>query len=132
MTSRPVLASPEPVSLVDLLDRVLAKGVVVSGELTLTIADVDLVHLSLRALLCSARPDLFSWTVPEPDQLPGREPHPRAGSEPHPRAWSEPPAGSPPRLPIGSAPSAPGPASEPSGSGRATPGGSGPVSEVER
>lgn len=46
------------VSLVDLLDRVLARGVVVSGELTLTIADVDLVHLSLRALLSSVRPDL--------------------------------------------------------------------------
>lgn len=49
----------EPVALVDLLDRVLARGVVVTGEVTLSIADVDLVHLSLRALLCSTRPDLF-------------------------------------------------------------------------
>jgi gas vesicle protein GvpA/GvpJ/GvpM family len=49
----------ERVSLVDLLDRVLARGVIVSGELTLTIADVDLVHLSLRALLSSVRTDLF-------------------------------------------------------------------------
>ncbi|HET6500809.1 MAG TPA: gas vesicle protein [Amycolatopsis sp.] len=49
---------PEPlldrdVALVDVLDRVLAGGVVVSGELTLSIADVDLVHLSLRTLLSS-------------------------------------------------------------------------------
>lgn len=44
-----------PIALVDLLDRVLAKGVVVSGELTLSIADVDLVHVSLRALLASVR-----------------------------------------------------------------------------
>ncbi|MEH1015247.1 gas vesicle protein [Micromonospora sp. CPCC 206060] len=43
-----------PVALVDLLDRVLAAGVVVDGEVTLSIADVDLVHISLRALLCSA------------------------------------------------------------------------------
>lgn len=54
------LAVPdERVSLVDLLDRVLARGVVVSGELTLSIAEVDLVHISLRALLSSVRPDLF-------------------------------------------------------------------------
>ena len=41
------------IALVDLLDRVLAGGVVVSGELTLAIADVDLVHISLRTLLTS-------------------------------------------------------------------------------
>lgn len=41
------------VALVDLLDRVLAGGVVISGELKLSIADVDLVHISLRALLTS-------------------------------------------------------------------------------
>ena len=43
----------ERVSLVDLLDRVLAGGVVVTGEVTLSIADVDLVVISLRALLTS-------------------------------------------------------------------------------
>jgi hypothetical protein len=42
------------IALVDLLDRVLAGGVVISGEVTLSIADVDLVHVSLRALLSSA------------------------------------------------------------------------------
>jgi hypothetical protein len=41
------------ISLVDLLDRVLAKGVVVSGDLTISIADVDLVRVSLRALVSS-------------------------------------------------------------------------------
>lgn len=44
-----------PIALVDLLDRVLGKGVVVSGELALSIADVDLVYISLRALLASVR-----------------------------------------------------------------------------
>jgi hypothetical protein len=43
----------ERVSLVDLLDRVLARGVVVTGEITLSIAEVDLVVISLRALLTS-------------------------------------------------------------------------------
>jgi hypothetical protein len=41
------------VSLVDLLDRVLASGVVVTGEIVLSVADVDLVYISLRALLSS-------------------------------------------------------------------------------
>jgi hypothetical protein len=41
------------VALVDLLDRVLAGGVVISGELTLAVADIDLVHVSLRALITS-------------------------------------------------------------------------------
>jgi hypothetical protein len=55
----PAVPDDGRVSLVDLLDRVLARGVVVSGELTLSIADVDLVHLSLRALLSSVRPGLL-------------------------------------------------------------------------
>ena len=40
--------------LVDLLDRLLAGGVVLSGEVTISLAGVDLVHLSLRALIASA------------------------------------------------------------------------------
>jgi Gas vesicle protein len=41
------------IALVDLLDRVLAGGVVIAGELTLSIAEVDLVTVSLRALVTS-------------------------------------------------------------------------------
>ena len=41
------------VALVDVLDRLLADGLVLSGDLTLAIADVDLVHLSLRTLITS-------------------------------------------------------------------------------
>jgi Gas vesicle protein len=43
----------ERVALVDLLDRLLAGGVAVSGDLTLSIADVDLVRISLRVLITS-------------------------------------------------------------------------------
>lgn len=45
--------APIGVPLVDLLDRVLATGVVVSGDLVIAIADVPLVRLSLHALLSS-------------------------------------------------------------------------------
>jgi Gas vesicle protein len=41
------------IALVDLLDRVLAGGVVIAGEVTLSIAEVDLVTVSLRALVTS-------------------------------------------------------------------------------
>jgi hypothetical protein len=40
-------------TLVDLLDRLLGGGVVVAGEITLAVADIDLVHVSLRALVSS-------------------------------------------------------------------------------
>jgi hypothetical protein len=43
------------IALVDLLDRLLATGVVVAGELTISVAEVDLVHISLRALVTSVR-----------------------------------------------------------------------------
>ncbi|GAA3468342.1 gas vesicle protein [Nonomuraea roseola] len=45
----------ERVALVDLLDRLLAGGVVVSGDLVLSIADIDLVRISVRALITSVR-----------------------------------------------------------------------------
>ena len=39
--------------LVDLLDRLLAGGVVVTGDVTISLAGVDLVQISLRALISS-------------------------------------------------------------------------------
>jgi len=40
-------------TLVDLVDRLLGGGVVISGDITLAVADIDLVHVSLRALIAS-------------------------------------------------------------------------------
>jgi Gas vesicle protein len=42
-------------SLVDLLDRLLATGVVLSGDVTICLAGVDLVTIRLRALINSVR-----------------------------------------------------------------------------
>lgn len=50
------LARPEEnLALVDLLDRLLAGGVVITGDITISLADVDLVHVSLRALISSVQ-----------------------------------------------------------------------------
>jgi hypothetical protein len=41
------------VTLVDLIDRLLAGGVVLVGDITLSVADVDLVHVGLQLLVRS-------------------------------------------------------------------------------
>jgi hypothetical protein len=41
-------------SLLDLVDNVLNKGVVVSGDVVIGLADVDLLYLRISALLCAA------------------------------------------------------------------------------
>ncbi len=41
------------VSLCEALDRILNKGAVVSGELTIAVANVDLLYLSLQLVLTS-------------------------------------------------------------------------------
>jgi gas vesicle protein GvpA/GvpJ/GvpM family len=43
----------QAIALVDLLDRVLAGGVAVAGEVTLAINGIDLTHISLRAVIAS-------------------------------------------------------------------------------
>lgn len=41
-------------SLLDLVDNLLNRGVVISGEVMLGLAGVDLVYVRLQAILCSA------------------------------------------------------------------------------
>jgi hypothetical protein len=48
-----VLDAPDT-TIVDLLDRLLNKGVMLNGDLTLGVAGVDLIYLRLSALLCAA------------------------------------------------------------------------------
>lgn len=53
-----------PSSLLDVLDRVLDQGVVLSGDLTITVADVPLLYVGLDLVLCSPDqipPDLRRW-----------------------------------------------------------------------
>ena len=45
--------SAADVSLLELVDRLIGKGVVLSGDITLSVADVDLVYVGLRVLLSS-------------------------------------------------------------------------------
>jgi hypothetical protein len=45
---------PPDTTMLDLLDNVLSKGVVIQGELMIGLAGVDLVYLGVTAILCSA------------------------------------------------------------------------------
>ena len=50
------LAAPsdaEQVSLCEVLDRVLTKGVVIVGDIVISVADVDLIYLGLQVVLTS-------------------------------------------------------------------------------
>jgi hypothetical protein len=48
----------EPVALVDLLDRLLGTGVVLSGDIVISLVDVDLVRIQLWAVISSVRNEL--------------------------------------------------------------------------
>jgi hypothetical protein len=41
------------VTLVELVDRLVAKGVVLEADITLAVADIDLIYVGLRALISS-------------------------------------------------------------------------------
>ncbi len=43
----------ERVSLCETLDRVLNKGAVIAGEVTISVADVDLIYLGLQLMISS-------------------------------------------------------------------------------
>lgn len=45
------------VALIDLLDRLLSGGAVLTGDVVLSIADIDLVRINLRAVIHSVTPD---------------------------------------------------------------------------
>ena len=48
-----VITESKDVTLLEILDRVLDKGVVISGDIVISVADVDLVYLGLKVLLSS-------------------------------------------------------------------------------
>jgi hypothetical protein len=49
-----LVAKGRDVTLLDLVDRILNKGVILWGDITISVADVDLIYLGLKVLLTSA------------------------------------------------------------------------------
>lgn len=48
-----LVAREKEVTLLDLLDRILDKGVILFGDVTISVADVDLIYVGLKVLLTS-------------------------------------------------------------------------------
>ena len=51
MSSLSTFEGTRDVTLLDLLDRLLDKGVAISGDVVLSVAGVDLVYVGLRAVV---------------------------------------------------------------------------------
>lgn len=47
------MSEQEHISLCEALDRILNKGAVIVGELTISVANVDLIYLGLQVILTS-------------------------------------------------------------------------------
>jgi hypothetical protein len=50
----PEIIEQADASLLEVIDHVLAQGVILRGELMLGVANVDLVYVRLSAMLCAA------------------------------------------------------------------------------
>jgi hypothetical protein len=60
MSTTPAEAAPVgQIALVDLLDRLLGTGVVLAGDVVISLAGVDLVQVRLHALITSIRADMI-------------------------------------------------------------------------
>jgi hypothetical protein len=53
MTGNPQLFKDDELSLLETLDHVLNRGLVIAGEITIAVADIDLIFVGLNVLLGS-------------------------------------------------------------------------------
>jgi len=51
--SQPIQSSLVTTNLADILERVLDKGIVIAGDIRISIADVELLTIEIRLLICS-------------------------------------------------------------------------------
>jgi hypothetical protein len=61
-------------TLLDLVDRLLNKGVMANGDVTLGVAGIDLIYLRLSAILCAADRVLPRSPIAAPRKARRREP----------------------------------------------------------
>ncbi len=74
MTRPNSFLAEEHISLCETLDRVLNKGVVVAGEVVISVADIDLIYLGLQVVLRSVETaNEIRSTTPETGRSPGED-----------------------------------------------------------
>jgi len=69
MQYEPVLTQQTDNTVLELLDRVLNTGVVLAGDIAITVADVELMYLRLQLMLSSAETARQAgWLAAGPDR----------------------------------------------------------------
>lgn len=71
------LSRPQTTGLVDVLDRVLDKGLFVGGDIKISLAEVELLTIRIRLIVCSldkAREIGLDWWTHDRHLSPGRAP----------------------------------------------------------
>ena len=53
MNNHNVIDQSKDITILELLDRVLNKGVILTGDLVISVADIDLVYVGVKLLLSS-------------------------------------------------------------------------------
>lgn len=80
--AHPAMPSDEEVILVDLMNRVLDRGIVVQGDVLISVAGVDLIQLGLNLVLASTETSRRRLEGPNaPRTLPERGDAPREGAD---------------------------------------------------
>ena len=65
--------SVESATLADILERVLDKGIVISGDIKIKLVDIELLTIQIRLVICSvekAREMGMDWWVTDPNLSP--------------------------------------------------------------
>jgi hypothetical protein len=68
--TRPMIGPTQPANLADLLERVLDKGIVIAGDISLSLGTVEVLTLKIRLLIASidkAQEIGINWWQSDPD-----------------------------------------------------------------
>src|SRR5256885_4317051 len=69
-SNRDLISAPETTNLADLLERVLDKGIVIAGDISLSLGTVEVLTLKIRLLIASidkAQEIGINWWQSDPD-----------------------------------------------------------------
>jgi hypothetical protein len=73
LANAPRILEPPQETVLDVIDHLLNKGVVLDGDVTLGVAGIDLIYLRLSTLLCAADRLMEDRPAPRPRR---RKPRP--------------------------------------------------------
>ena len=70
MSGQKLIHATEATNLADILERVLDKGIVIAGDIKISLADVDLLNIKIRLLIASvdkAKEMGINWWETDPN-----------------------------------------------------------------